>query len=445
MSQQVTVTPNESWPTASKVTLDRLRRAAKPTVALSGSVGTSDLDAGAVTTAKTTPGAYFYAAVSGTDAMTLTLSPAMASLADGAVVRFKSNGNKTSAATLDVNALGAKKVLKHGGTALDTGDIKTNQMVELVYNSSLDGGAGAWEMTSQLGQAPNKYAADVGATDDYAITLDPAPPVYYTGLVVRFKANTVNTGAATLNVNALGAKTIKKFGAIDLNGGDIVANQLNEVIYDGTNFQLLSPACQGPLKYASDAGSTDSYAVSLTPAPTEYWAGLVVWFKANTVNTGAATLNVNSLGAKTIKKRGSFDLGDGDIRANEIVQVVYDGTNFQLNGHTPVNFSATGLTVPGAGSAVGNQAHGMAIAPSFVRWVLVNSTADAGYVTGDEIEIALVDGATNVPGFGAVSDSTNLNLMRWAAATTLYVAHKTTGATTAITTSNWRLKVYANL
>jgi len=116
-----------------------------------------------------------------------------------------------------------------------------------------------------------------------------------------------------------------------------------------------------------------------------------------------------------------------------------------LNGHTPVNFSATGLTVPGAGSAVGNQAHGMAIAPSFVRWVLACLVSEAGYVTGDEIEIEFVVGPNYVPGFGAVSDSTNLNLMRRAAASTLYVAHKTTGADTAITTSNWRLKVYANL
>jgi len=84
------------------------------------------------------------------------------------------------------------------------------------------------------------YAADAGSTDSYAITLTPAPSAYAVGQVFRFKANTANTGAASLNVNGLGAVTIKKSFNSDLSTGDILANQFIEVIYDGTNFQLLS-------------------------------------------------------------------------------------------------------------------------------------------------------------------------------------------------------------
>lgn len=82
--------------------------------------------------------------------------------------------------------------------------------------------------------------------------------------------------------------------------------------------------------YSVDGGSTDDYVVSLDPAPTEYTEGLWIIFKANTTNTGAATLNANSLGAKTIKKNVDQDLADGDIQADQVVIVVYDGTNFQL-------------------------------------------------------------------------------------------------------------------
>lgn len=86
--------------------------------------------------------------------------------------------------------------------------------------------------------------------------------------------------------------------------------------------------------YCADAGSTDAYACTPSPAPGAYVTGTVIYlFKANTVNTGAATLNVNSLGAKTIKKyttTGGTDLADGDIRAGQIVAVVYDGTNMQM-------------------------------------------------------------------------------------------------------------------
>lgn len=84
------------------------------------------------------------------------------------------------------------------------------------------------------------YAADVGSTDAYAITLSPAIAAYATGMTFRFKANTLNTGAATLNVNGLGAITMKKAFNADLATGDILAGQFIEVIYDGTNFQMLS-------------------------------------------------------------------------------------------------------------------------------------------------------------------------------------------------------------
>lgn len=89
------------------------------------------------------------------------------------------------------------------------------------------------------GASWNEYAADAGANDTYAITLT-GVGAYATGQTFKFKANTANTGAATLNVNALGAKTIKKDVSSDLVTGDILANQIVTVIYDGTNMQLVS-------------------------------------------------------------------------------------------------------------------------------------------------------------------------------------------------------------
>lgn len=59
----------------------------------------------------------------------------------------------------------------------------------------------------------------------------------------------------------------------------------------------------GSITYAADGGSTDTYAITLSPAITGYTTGMVIRFKANTANTGACTLNVNSKGAKTIKKQ----------------------------------------------------------------------------------------------------------------------------------------------
>ena len=91
----------------------------------------------------------------------------------------------------------------------------------------------------------------------------------------------------------------------------------------------------GQVAYAEDGGANDNYAITLSPAPTAYTAGMTIAFKANTANTGAATLNVNGLGAKTIVKDYNATLDDNDIKAGQVVIVVYDGTNFQLQTPFP--------------------------------------------------------------------------------------------------------------
>lgn len=100
----------------------------------------------------------------------------------------------------------------------------------------------------------------------------------------------------------------------------------------------------GPVNYCSDTGSTDAYACSLSPAITAYVTGAIYHFRANTANTGAATLNLNGLGAKTIVKAAggvTTALADNDIRAGQGVTVMYDGTNLQMQS-TLGNASAGG-------------------------------------------------------------------------------------------------------
>jgi hypothetical protein len=93
--------------------------------------------------------------------------------------------------------------------------------------------------------------------------------------------------------------------------------------------------------YCADAGSNDTYACSASPVPTGYVTGGLYRFKANTANTGTASVNFNSLGAKTIVKAAggiTTTLNDNDIRAGQFVDLVYDGTNMQMQsllGNTP--------------------------------------------------------------------------------------------------------------
>jgi hypothetical protein len=79
-------------------------------------------------------------------------------------------------------------------------------------------------------------------------------------------------------------------------------------------------------------GTVNARTVSLTPALAAYFAGLTVCFvNGAAANTGAATLNVDGLGAVAIRKGdGSVDLSAGDLSASALVTVVHDGTVFRL-------------------------------------------------------------------------------------------------------------------
>lgn len=91
--------------------------------------------------------------------------------------------------------------------------------------------------------------------------------------------------------------------------------------------------------YAASATGNDSYSITVSPVPTSYTSGDSYMFKADVANTDTATLNVNGLGAKTIKKNGTLNLETGDIKAGQICRVTYDGTYFQLTSAiTPPNY-----------------------------------------------------------------------------------------------------------
>lgn len=107
--------------------------------------------------------------------------------------------------------------------------------------------------------------------------------------------------------------------------------------------------------YAADSGSANAYAVTLSPVPAGYTAGMVVRFKAANANTTASTINVNSLGIKNITKRYNAALVANDILANAVITAVYDGTEFQIMNElsttavTPASYTNTNLTVDSYG------------------------------------------------------------------------------------------------
>lgn len=91
-------------------------------------------------------------------------------------------------------------------------------------------------------QAGATTIATVTGTDTLTGSLTPAIAAYATGNLFSFVAANTNTGAATINLNSLGAKSITKFGSTALAAGDIVSGQVHLIEYDGTRFQLINPS-----------------------------------------------------------------------------------------------------------------------------------------------------------------------------------------------------------
>lgn len=91
-------------------------------------------------------------------------------------------------------------------------------------------------------------------------------------------------------------------------------------------------------KYRSDTdgvnttgGSSNAYTLAASRVMAAYTAGDLYTVKTNFANTSTTpTFNVDSLGAKTIKRVDGSALVVGDIPSGAIITLVYDGTDFLL-------------------------------------------------------------------------------------------------------------------
>lgn len=188
--------------------------------------------------------------------------------------------------------------------------------------------------------------------------------------------------------------------------------------------------------YAASATGNDTYAITVSPAPTTYAAGDAFSFKADVGNTGPCSLNVNGLGDVTIKKLKSLDLATGDIVAGQIVDVVHDGTNFQMKSQLSTNpISSNGVFTKNLADANGSQtiAHGLGKIPTKVKFTAMYSENGGTQIIA--FSIGTYNGSTtgtvahynNGSVFLSITDTTNV--IRWINSSTEHNATVTFDAT----------------
>lgn len=117
---------------------------------------------------------------------------------------------------------------------------------------------------------------------------------------------------------------------------------------------LDSPALLGTSSYGTTAGTGTAYTVSLSPAPTELTTGMRVTVKLNVANGANPTINVNGLGAKAIRRVDGTAPPSGFLKSGGVYTLVYDGTNFILQGEGGEYGTAVASDVL-AGKTIGTQ------------------------------------------------------------------------------------------
>lgn len=75
-------------------------------------------------------------------------------------------------------------------------------------------------------------------TNTYTATI-PGVKALVEGISIKVKFANANTGTSTLNINGLGAKSIRKGNGNTLSGGNIKVGQILHLVYTGSNFQVL--------------------------------------------------------------------------------------------------------------------------------------------------------------------------------------------------------------
>jgi hypothetical protein len=184
---------------------------------------------------------------------------------------------------------------------------------------------------------------------------------YTAGRLIGFIPNATNSGTATLNVDGLGAKAIKKSASTDIAAGDLVQSAFYLLRYDGTNFQILGDL--GGSYQPLDAQLSAWAAVTPSSGSMYYWSSLTALTEIPSTTTVGRSVLVAASAAALATLAG---LGTGDSPQ-----------------FTAVNFGGTDSTLARAGSGLlsveGNIIPHVAYSPTLTNnWFFQNGKLFTG-------------------------------------------------------------------
>lgn len=135
------------------------------------------------------------------------------------------------------------------------------------------------------------------------------------------------------------------FGQTAIVSGDITKAPNAPFITESLTQKIGAPAVQTNYYNSGlDTGTVNTIVVTPNLPYESYTFGSSIWVKVANTNTGASTININGLGAVGIRRvigTTLHNLLGGELVANGVYELIYDGTYFQVPSlfNTPSLFS----------------------------------------------------------------------------------------------------------
>jgi hypothetical protein len=253
------------------------------------------------------------------------------------------------------------------------------ELVNLISAADLDpDNADLTQVAKAIQSGALNYAVVAGTVNALTLTLNPVPDALTQGFPILFVAAGSNTGNVTVNPNGLGAKSLFGPAGQQLAAGDLFSGLIVLAVYNGVSFRIIGsltaseaakgivelasaaetaagtdltrPAAVGRMaaqvqsgswNYAVAAGSANALTATFIPTPAALPDGMEIALLISTTNTGAATLNVNSISADAIQNNNGGALIGGELVAGNTAQLIRRSGAWRLTGVSKGRLIAT--------------------------------------------------------------------------------------------------------